>query len=90
VFQAHGFTKQVVALARENEAHSDDELAEGNVESADAVYHIKEKEGRAKKVTAFFRMADEERKRMNRNKRRHLKLAYHCFSFLHLTNFIYL
>ena len=78
MFQARGFNKQVVALARENEAHSDDELDEGNAES---VYYIKEKEGRAKKVTAFFRMADKERKRMNRSKRRHLKLAKLCFSF---------
>jgi altronate dehydratase len=81
VFQAHGFSKQVVALARENEAHSDDELAEWNAESVDVVYYIKEKEGSAKKVTAFFRMADEECKQMNRSKRRHLKLANLCFSF---------
>lgn len=81
MFKAHGFNKRVMALARENEAHSDDELAEGNTESVDAVYHIKEKEGCAKKVTAFFRMADEERKRMNRSKRRHLKLANLCVSF---------
>lgn len=81
MFQARGFNKQVVALARENEAHSDDELAEENAGSVDAVYYIKEKEGRAKKVTAFFRMADEERKRMNRSKGRHLKLANLCFSF---------
>ncbi|KAF8218743.1 hypothetical protein L208DRAFT_1347825, partial [Tricholoma matsutake] len=45
VFRAHGFNKHIVALARENEAHSDDELAEGNAESVDVVYHIKEKEG---------------------------------------------
>lgn len=83
MFRARGFNKHVVALARENEAHSDDELAEGNAESVDAVYHIKEKEGRSTKVTAFFRMADQERKRMNRSKskRRHLKLADLCFSF---------
>ena len=81
MFRARGFNKHVVALARENEAHSDDELAEGNAESADAVYHIKEKEGRSVKVTAFFRMADKECKQMNRSKRRHLKLANICFSF---------
>ncbi|KAF8234276.1 hypothetical protein L208DRAFT_1550295, partial [Tricholoma matsutake] len=43
--------------------------------SVDAVYHIKEKEGCSTKVTAFFRMADQECKRTNRSKRRHLKLA---------------
>jgi hypothetical protein len=54
-----------MALANENEAHSDDELAEGDT---DSVYHIKEKEGRATGVTAFFRMADKQRQRMNKSK----------------------
>ena len=79
--RACGFNKHVVALARENEAHSDDELAKGNAESVDAVYHIKEKEGHLTKVTAFFRMADQEHKQMNRSKRRHLKWANLRFSF---------
>ncbi|KAF8225626.1 hypothetical protein L208DRAFT_1072530, partial [Tricholoma matsutake] len=50
-------------------------LAEGNAESVDVVYHIKEKEGHLTKVTASFRIVDQERKQMNRSKRRHLKLA---------------
>ena len=64
-----------MALARENEAHSDDELAEGNADSVEAVYHIKEKEGRAVKVTALFRMADMQRQRMARGKSRHHKFV---------------
>ncbi|KAF8222616.1 hypothetical protein L208DRAFT_1321469, partial [Tricholoma matsutake] len=42
VFKAQCFNDQVLALANENKAHSDDELAEGGT---DSVYHIKEKEG---------------------------------------------
>ena len=81
MFEAHGFNKQVVALARENEAHSYDELAEGAAELVNAVYHIKKKEGCAGKVTAFFRIADEEHKQMNRCKIKHLKLGNLCFAF---------
>jgi len=81
IFKAHGFNKRVMALARENEAHSDDELAEGDADSAEAVYHIKEKEGRSDKVTAFFRMADRQRQKMARGKSRHHKLANVLFSY---------
>ena len=54
-----------MALANENEAHSDDELAEGDT---DSVYHIKEKEGWATGVTAFFCIADKQCQRMNKSK----------------------
>jgi hypothetical protein len=54
-----------LALANENEAHSDDELAEGGT---DSVYHIKEKEGQATGVAAFFCMADKQRQWMNKSK----------------------
>ncbi|KAF8218567.1 hypothetical protein L208DRAFT_1486018 [Tricholoma matsutake] len=60
------------------EAKNPGSLAEGNAESVDVVYHIKEKEGHSMKVTAFFRMADKECKQMNRSKRRHLKLEQCC------------
>lgn len=75
-------------MASVNEAHSDDELAEGTGES-DTVYHIKEKEGRSAKVTAFFRMADKERQRMNKGKSRHYKLTNVLFLFyISLTYFL--
>ncbi|RDB18252.1 hypothetical protein Hypma_000603 [Hypsizygus marmoreus] len=75
VLMAQGFNKRVIALADETEVHSDDELAEGvTTDSGEAVYHIKEKEGRSTKVMNFFRMADVRRRRMDQSKRKQYKL----------------
>ncbi|GLB39666.1 hypothetical protein LshimejAT787_0701760 [Lyophyllum shimeji] len=73
VLKAYGFNKQVLALASETEAHSDDDLPEGTEESAEAVYQIAEKEGRSEKVKKFFRMADEQRRRMAMRRNRHCR-----------------
>ena len=70
--QAHGFKDQVVALAIENDAHLDDDL--GNDDEG-PVYYIKEKEGQSAKVTMFFRMANQERRRMTRTKSWHHKFV---------------
>lgn len=75
VLKAQGFGKRVIALANETEAHSDDELEDDT--SGKVIYHIKEKEGRASKVKNFFRMADQQRQRMARAKRRYNKLNPH-------------
>ncbi|RDB22349.1 hypothetical protein Hypma_010544 [Hypsizygus marmoreus] len=72
VFKSHGFNKRVVALSIETESHSDDEL-EGDPNSIESVYHIKEKEGRSGKVTRFFRMADLQRRQTAKGKRGHYK-----------------
>lgn len=81
VLKAQGFNSRVIALANETEAHSDDELEDSDGDGP--VYHIKEKEGRSEKVKAFFRMADKQRQRMARAKRRHTKLITYRISSMH-------
>jgi 16S rRNA U516 pseudouridylate synthase RsuA-like enzyme len=74
MLKAQAFEKTTVALAEETEAHSDDEFVE------DEVYHITVKEGRSKKVKAFFRMLDQQRQRANKRRRRQ-RLAVTVFFF---------
>ncbi|KAG6906557.1 hypothetical protein DXG01_013207 [Tephrocybe rancida] len=71
-----GFKASVISLAKENEAHSDDELVD--LPAPNIVYHIKEKEGRSDKVTSFFQMTDVMRHRMARAKSRHHKAECRC------------
>jgi hypothetical protein len=66
----------VIRLASETEAHSDDEQAALPAQASDTgeiIYHIKEKEGRSDKVKNFFRLADDVRRRMAKGKRKHAK-----------------
>jgi hypothetical protein len=82
-------------LAKEREAHSDDELVEiPNLDTStvEQVYHINKKEGRAEKVTNFYRkLLDTKRRRMAQSKGTHHKLTINFFSFLfsRLTCFSY-
>ena len=75
--KAHGFNPRVLALAQENDAHSDDELrapaipAQAGVASTSAaastgiIYTIRRKPGRSAKVKKFFRLIDVARAQSN-------------------------
>lgn len=83
-------------MAKEREAHSDDELVEiPNSDNAgvEQVYHINKKEGRAEKVTNFYRkLLDTKRRRMAQSKGTHHKLAiifFFLLAFSQLTCFFY-
>jgi hypothetical protein len=74
-------------LASETEAHSDDELALGPTVASDHdagqdVYHITEKDGRAAKVKNLFRLADTQRRRMAKSKRKAQKYVNFSLSQL--------
>jgi hypothetical protein len=81
VLKAHGFNSQVVALAEEKEAHSNDELVEGNADSAEAIYHIKEKESWAMKTTAFFMMVDKQHRQKLKPQVRY-QIFFSCSSLI--------
>ncbi|EDR04503.1 uncharacterized protein LACBIDRAFT_330689 [Laccaria bicolor S238N-H82] len=57
ILKAQGFNERTVDLADEAEAHSDDELAEGD-SGSQLTYHIKVKDGCSIKVKSFFWMLD--------------------------------
>jgi hypothetical protein len=57
-------------LAKETEAHADDEMIQMNNET---VHHITRKDGRSAKVTNLFRMADALRVKVAKRKGHHLK-----------------
>lgn len=62
------FSPRVVALAEENEAHSDDELDPASPSNAEC-YLIHEKTGRNSVVSALFYYQDEHYKQSLRRKR---------------------
>ncbi|KAG6913722.1 hypothetical protein DXG01_004703 [Tephrocybe rancida] len=89
VLKAQCFSQQVISLAKETEAHSDDELIEANDANGIAGnYHIKVKEGRSQKVKTLFRLADVTRRRLASGKRGYRKLSTpslaHTYTHQHL------
>ena len=83
-----GFNEHVLALAEENEAHSDDELAPpvgSNTTPGEPIYHIKQKDGRAQKVTNFFQTIDVQRRLKARRRGRHQKFAIMLLFFILFT-----
>ena len=66
ILKAQGFNEQTVDLADKAEAHSDDEVAEGD-SGSELTYHIKIKDGRSMKVKSFFRMLDSQHRRLDRS-----------------------
>lgn len=77
---AEGFGENILALARDAESHSDDELGDAEhvaVGSSNRpgtpmqVFYIKTKDGRSAKVKAFFRKLDEKQRRMAMAKSRY-------------------
>lgn len=82
MLKAQAFNEKAVALAEENEAHSDDEFDQEDNETREQVYHITVKEGRSKKVQDFFRMLDVQRQHANKRKRKYQRLSVTvCFFF---------
>ncbi|KAG6913893.1 hypothetical protein DXG01_003672 [Tephrocybe rancida] len=74
ILKAQCLSQHVISLAKETEAHSDDELIEANDANGIAGnYHIKVKEGRSQKVKTLFRLADVTRCHLASGKRGYRK-----------------